>query len=284
MPYTPTEQTCRICDAVFMPRDWRQSYCLDCSTAPCIDCGGAKDARAPRCRACDTIFQRGRPKGRRAIPPIDTIISEVETIGLQSDKQYAFGYIIGVTFGDGYVGQVTDKIKHRCKDGSITVNTGTSYRPRLSVTEEWFANRFAEHWQIPTGRSVKVWSHTRSSFEKSTLKGARTGYTLTLYVAAPRHAKISRYLHHLKYVCEPSYALQFPVEVLKGFIQGMIDSEGYTSPKYTDIANKNTDLLDALVVMLDRLGIAAKVYNSPSQNVAHLRLSPSFLPPHTTYQ
>jgi len=67
--------------------------------------------------------------------------------------------------------------------------------------------------------------------------------------------------------------LDFPLEVMRGFLHGMIDSEGYLNPKVPkriDIANKDIDLLNTLVIMLERLGYTANVYTSPSQSVSHL--------------
>ena len=100
------------------------------------------------------------------------------------------------------------------------------------------------------------------------------GYVLKGFNAAASHRIFAPYFAHLKYQCDPSILLQFPDDVLRGFVQGMIDSEGYITDKYTDIANKNRALLNALVQMFARLGRQAKVYDSPSQNVAHLRLKP----------
>ncbi len=274
MPYTPKEKPCSVCKTPFMPRHWKQSVCAACATALCVDCGGKKDARSPRCRACDTKFQRGISKGRRPEKPIETVIAEVEAIGLRPDKQYAFGYVIGVIFGDGCVSRVTDKIKHRCTDGSITVNTETSYRPLLMVTEEWFAHCFANQWCILTGRTVTVRKGFRSNFETSTVL-KRKDYTITTFTVHPRSASVGRYLHHLKYKSAPAVLLKFPLDVFSGITQGMIDSEGYICAKYIDVSNMNIALLHVLAKMFNQLGTPARVYLSPSQKgCGHLRLKP----------
>ena len=209
-------------------------------------------------------------KNRREEKPIEQIISEAESIGLLPEKQYAFGYVIGVLFGDGSVSKdVHGNLKRA--DGTVRPRPVTLYRVRLQVTEQVFAERFASQWTILTGKTPSIMTTTRTDFSKSTLKGRREEYRVNLFNIGPRHAIFGRYLAYLKYEKHLSRMLDFPLEVIRGFVHGMIDSEGYVRAKYTDIANKDIDLLNTLVIMFENLGYAATVYTYPSQAVAHLR-------------
>jgi len=119
-----------------------------------------------------------------------------------------------------------------------------------------------------------VYTSFRTNFEKSTLRGRRKeGYSVQLFNVRQGHVLLTRYLAHLKYERHPSKMLDFPLEVMRGFIHGMVDSEGYLNPKRPeriDIANKDTRLLDTLVLMLNCLEFGGKVYTNPSQSVSRL--------------
>jgi len=214
-------------------------------------------------------------KNRREEKPIEQVISEAEAIGLLPEKQYAFGYVIGVVFGDGSVSKdVHGNLKRA--DGTVRPRPVTLYRVRLQVTEQVFAERFASQWTILTGKTPSIMTTTRTDFSKSTLKGRREEYRVNLFNIGPRHAIFGRYLAYLKYESDPSELLHFPLEVMRGFVHGMIDSEGYVRAKYTDIANKDIDLLNILVIMFARFGQKATVHTSLSQLVAHLRTKTTY--------
>lgn len=264
--------TCALCDALFTPRNIRQQYCSPCVNKPCPSCGKPKDVRAEKCKQCEFANRIGQPniKNRRERPPMEQVISDIEAIGLLPEKQYAFGYVIGVTFGDGCVNESTVQSKHTCKNGAVVIQVKQLLHIDLQVTSQDFANRFALQWKSLTGRTTKVGSFVRT-FRSSTLKGMPDEYTSRLFRVSIANIAFARYLAHLKYGSRPSELLKFPLEVVRGFVHGMIDSEGYVRPEYTDIANKDIDLLNTLVAMLEMLGYTATVYTSPSQSVAHLR-------------
>ncbi len=270
--------SCVRCGNPFTSRRNRQKYCPVCieQSHLCVDCGAIKhrSVRGPRCRKCTNILLIGKPnlKNRREEKPIEQIISEAESIGLLPEKQYAFGYVIGVVFGDGSVSKdVHGNLKRA--DGTVRPRPVTLYRVRLQVTEQVFAERFANQWTILTGKTPSIMTTTRTDFSKSTLKGRREEYRVNLFNIGPRHAIFGRYLAHLKYESDPSELLRFPLEAMRGFVYGMIDSEGYLNPKRPeriDIANKDIKLLDTLVLMLNCLEFGGKVYTNPSQTVSHL--------------
>ena len=271
-----TAKNCRRCSRVFMPRVGGQVYCDPCHT-PCIGCGGKKDVRGDRCKRCEYAGRIGRanPRNRRSEEPLANLIDRIESAFLAPTTAHAFGYVVGVMFGDGCISPVVDLIKYRCADGTITVHRNTSHRPRLAVTSEGFAQRFADRWNALTGRRVRVQRTTRSNFSSSTLKGLTQGRSVELFMVAPRHAPLGRYLHNLKYTRGADVALAWPIDAQRGFVEGMSDSEGYVSPSgYLDIANKDKSLLQVVSKMLGNLGYPARIYHSPSQAVSHLRTKP----------
>src|SRR6266571_4565201 len=107
-------------------------------------------------------------KNRRPEKPIEQIISEIETFGLLPEKQYAFGYVIGVLFGDGSISKETQRQSYIRSDGTRSPEMATIYLVRLQVTEQAFAERFGSQWEILTGRPAKLWSTVRTNFDKST--------------------------------------------------------------------------------------------------------------------
>jgi len=268
--------SCVLCGNPFTPKDIRQKRCPDCvlKRKSCAVCGIEKRSPGLRCVQCEYAARFGRPnlKIRREEKPIEQVISEAEVIGLLPEKRYAFGYVIGVIFGDGSISK--DVVKHlKRADGSPRVRPVTLYRVRLQVTEEAFAERFVKQWSVLTGKTPNIWQTTRTNFNKSTLKGRREEYSVQLFDVNFAHALFGRYLAHLKYGKHSSRALDFPIETTRGFVHGMIDSEGYLNakkPGRIDIANKDIGLLDTLVKMFASLGFKATIYTYPSQNVSHL--------------
>jgi hypothetical protein len=272
-----------MCSTAFTPRNVQQKYCSTCAHLdrrfgkPCEVCGVKKRFDAPRCKKCANLSRIDDGKtgqwNRREKKSIEQVIAEAETLGLLPEKQYTFGYVIGVVFGDGCAFPITSRIPHTRSDGTRRYHDSTTYCIKLQVTSHIFANRFAEHWNVLIGKFPRVKTSVRTNFSKSTLKGRSEKYRVQLFTVEPRHTLVGRYLRWLKYESEPSELLRFPLEVMRGFVHGMIDSEGYLNPKkpgFIDIANKNIKLLDTLVSMLERLNCKATVYTYPSQNVSHL--------------
>jgi len=132
--------SCVRCGNAFTPRRNRQKYCPSCieQSHTCVDCGVVqhRSVRGPRCKKCDSLNSIGKPRpwNRRPEKPIEQVISEVEAFGLLPEKQYAFGYVIGVIFGDGSITSETIRASHTCIDGTVTIRPSVMRRIRLSVT------------------------------------------------------------------------------------------------------------------------------------------------------
>ena len=285
IPRAPRRETlpaidCIVCGASFKPGSIAERRCPACilKSKSCEVCGVTKkDSPGPRCRKCTDIHRIDDGKtgkwNRREEKSIEQVISEVEAFGLLSEKQYAFGYVMGVVFGDGSISKVTNRIPYTRSDGTTRYHDSTIRLIRLSVTSQAFAERFAKHLEVLIDSPVRIWTSTRTNFDKSTLKGRREEYSVQLFTIDKCHVLLGRYLAYLKHDSELYELLRFPVEVTRGFVHGMIDSEGYVNDNYTDIANKRVALLDVMVFMFEQLGYSATVYTSPSQSVSHLRTS-----------
>lgn len=265
--------SCSLCGNSFTPRSNRQQRCSSCviKSKACETCGAKKQSGSPLCKKCFDVTRIGVPnlKNRHKDKPIEQVISEAEMLGLLPEKQYAFGYVMGVAFGDGSISRdIHNNLKR--SDGTVRPRSVTLYRVRLQVTSQAFAERFANQWTILTGKGPGIMTSTRTDFSKSTLKGRREEYCVQLFNVGPRHAVVGRYLFHLKYESELYELLRFPPEVMRGIIHGMIDSEGCEKGKHIDIANKRATLLDVLTLMLELLGYKATVYTYSSQDISHL--------------
>src|SRR2546429_4658233 len=111
---------CQLCGNLFTSRRSLQKHCPSCieKSHTCIDCGVQKhrSVRGPRCKKCSGISRIDDGKtgkwNRREEKPLEQVISEAETLGLLPEKQYAFGYVIGVVFGDGCITKETNAIPH----------------------------------------------------------------------------------------------------------------------------------------------------------------------------
>jgi len=265
-------KTCIGCGAEFIPHVGKQKWCYPCHK-PCPDCGCPKDVRAARCRKCDAAIQEGarKPNSGLKSPPIEKVVASIEALGLHPDRQFAFGYVIGVTFGDGSISVSTVRGKHLCKSGRITICTQTDHRFRLQVTCREFAEALARQWGVLTSITPGVSSSVRTTFSRTTLRG-HSPRPLRLYLVSPRNRPLARYLHRLKYEIGPVCFTDFPRQVQLGILCGMIDSEGYVAKKYLDVANKDVSLLKAVQALFLAFGYPTRIYQSPSQRVAHLRL------------
>lgn len=262
--------SCFNCGKPFTPRRHKQKYCSSCieQSHLCIDCGVRKhrSVRGPRCKKCTDAFKFGKPnlKNRREPLPIEQVITEVESFGLLPDKQYAFGYVIGVVFGDGAISKdVHDKLRR--SDGSPRLRPVVLYRIRLQVISQAFAERFANHWEILAGKRPTIMSTTRSHWPDSSLWKPEHRRDVKLFNVAPRHMLLGRYLAYLKFDSELYDLLRFPPDVMLGFMHGMIDSEGWVSRrnKRIEVSNKRATLLDVLGLMANSFGYTASVSEQP---------------------
>lgn len=103
--------------------------------------------------------------------------------------------------------------------------------------------------------------------KQSSLPTVPQGYTFRIHRVNPSYNRFGRYLHHIKYIAGASYLRKFAEpDVLRGILQGMIDSEGNQQPRYIRIFNTDLQLLEVLREICPRLGYrATRIYTSPSE-------------------
>lgn len=178
---------------------------------------------------------------------------------------YDAGYVVGVMLGDGYLAH--QRVKR--PSGSRSV----AFSLRLDVRSEAFARKFLDMARACTG--AKGWigkrlMNTRVCPELG-MKGGEKLYWRIIVISREWYEKLRPIERERQYDLLSEKSDQFA----QGFVDGMIDSEGYINPNYTDISNKDVQLLDLTAEFLRQLGHSARVYGPYpyARGVAHLRVS-----------
>lgn len=174
---------------------------------------------------------------------------------------YEAGYIIGAVTGDGYLWHAR---KHK-----IGV--------RLDICDGAFADKFERCAIAATGKKPwRCYSLRKSPGTPSIKMPAREMWQHRLGICS----------RDWFYKAEPfktgDYSLVGGMgnEFRTGFVQGLIDAEGYENPNYIDVANKNMDLLNIIATLVYDLGLGSvRVYGpySYARGVAHLRITKTSL-------
>lgn len=185
--------------------------------------------------------------------------------GSQLPDNYAGGYLLGVILGDGCIAT----IKH--SDGR------TAFQIRLDVKSEAFADKFRDALAACTGQSPFKTTSERTmkanpaiSMPETQIKTFVIGVTSREWYDILKPYKKDRKFDGI---------LERSTDFLRGFFQGVLDSEGYVGKTYTDIANKDIDFLGLLKNVLAVLGYPASIQGPYpySRGVAHLRTAPAFV-------
>lgn len=185
-------------------------------------------------------------------------------IPTETPETFDVGYIFGVVLGDGYLYK-----------RFVKKMNSNAYGILLAVTDSAFADRFAGTLE----RCVTSKPHRR---ERISLKKAnpKIGMPETIVIeqivslsSREWFDKISPVKHDRDFDVIRSKSLEFK----KGFLQGMLDSEGYVNygNKYTDISGKDLNLLAVVREIAEACGYKAKVYGPYpyARGVAHLRIN-----------
>lgn len=179
---------------------------------------------------------------------------------------YSAGYVVGVMLGDGCFAKSRSSTAN--KDGTRP----SAFALRLAVTSEAFAQKFATHIERLTGRRPWTGSYTRKRKANPALRMPESISTEWIVIRSSRewYERLWPIKHEHAYGRITDKGPEFKA----GFVSGMIDSEGYINPKYTDIANKDMALLELTVRMLGDIGHRAKIYGPYpySRGVAHIRV------------
>ncbi len=174
---------------------------------------------------------------------------------------YPAGYIVGVVMGDGWL---FDR-----KSGN-----SRAYGVRLDVTSKSFALEFKKQFEACRAGSVWVGERTVVRDSLSFLPGMPANYKSRMYRVSVGSREWFEKLKPVKKDRNLDLIRDKGSEFRKGFVQGMIDSEGYVNDKYTDIAGKDAALLDLTREFFESMGHKAKVYGPYpySRGVRHLRV------------
>ena len=249
---------CDLCGKVrklFKPEALRRKSdrCMDCQWAEmrrkgrvalvCPRCGKTKVVKKcvvrqgtlGYCRGCQIIYDKSIP---------DT---------------FNAGYVTGVMMGDGCF--------RPQKNGN-----SLGFVLRLDVKSEAFARKFRDVASQCTGNSG--WVGTYHRVNKANPKISMPAIDAMYWLAVIGSREWYEKLQPIKKAKDWSRLEGFGDEFARGFVDGMVDSEGYVNEKYTDIAGKDVGLLLLTEKYLKQLGYKTKIYKpySYSRGVSHLRV------------
>ncbi len=228
----------------------------------CRDCYNAERAEANvevTCPRCQKVWS-ARPTDlkRRKDGPYCTGCPRV--YDAEIPDTYAAGYVVGTILGDGF-------LYKRTQNGSV------GYGLRLEVTSKVFADEFAKQLSVCCPDQTP-WRGYRKVFGKGCPKIKMPAGESERHIVLIGSREWYEKLTPLKHGRNFSLIRLKGSEFRQGFVQGMIDSEGYVNPAYTDVANKDIALLAVVRDFLESMGHKAKIYGPYpyARGVAHLRV------------
>lgn len=177
----------------------------------------------------------------------------------EAPESFDFGYVAGAVIGDGSL---------LCRK----LNGSRAFYVQLSVTDLAFAERFRDHLAVCTGRKPSM--DSRTSTKKANLAIGMPETVVTEWRVSIGSREWYDRLKPYKIDHIFDDLLGRSEDFRRGFLQGLIDAEGYISPLgYVDIANKDVDLLAVVVAVMASIGESARVHGPYpySRGVAHLR-------------
>jgi len=155
------------------------------------------------------------------------------------------GFVVGTIKGDG----TTYIYKGRKKNGKWV--SGRSYKIDLKVTDKEFASRFNKSI-TKVLRRKKLYSLIKMKLDNKLAKKPR-------FRVCASDKKFYLWFNKLGYT--GIYQLLGDREFARGFIRGMVDSEGTTTKKYIRIVNKDEALLFLVKeALFSHFSIEAKKY------------------------
>lgn len=179
-------------------------------------------------------------------------------------ENFDTGYLFGVVLGDGYLSK-----RYVKKMNSF------SFGIKLAVTDIAFATRFAE--TLERYFENKPWRKAYTRTRKANPEIGMPETSVTEHVVSISSREWYDRIAPVKLGRDFSIIRSKNMEFRKGFLQGMLDSEGYISHqyRYTDIAGKDLALLESVAEIAREMGYKAKVYGPYpyARGVAHLRIN-----------
>lgn len=242
-------KSCRACYRKGCADERRQITCPKCGKIRFILRCMAHNYPLGYCRTCPRLYDASLP---------DT---------------YDGGYILGVMLGDGsLVENYHNKTSH------------TAYGLRLGATSENFVRKFGRALTVCTGKKpwVKLYRYAKKGSPNISMPNSISQDWTLIFWGREWYEKIYPFKRLKKYESIAAFSPEFKT----GFLQGMLDSEGYvfegktnsttrSKQPYTDIANKDVRLLNVVAECARIQGLKAKVYGPYpyARGVAHLRIA-----------
>lgn len=192
---------------------------------------------------------------------------------------YDAGYVLGTVLGDGSLAIQTRNRTYANADGTIDDYEAVGYTIRLNVIDRAFAEKFKHHLEVCLGRSAwmneKAYVHDRRAKPEIGMPATSCATWVVIGCSREWWDKLKPFKKDRRFDGLLDYGELFH----SGFIQGILDSEGYVRPgEYADIANKDLELLNLVRNVLASLGFDSKITGPYpySRGVTHLRIGPRF--------
>ncbi len=253
------------CEQCGKERKYDKSHFRKLELKLCRDCytGNLKSTRTevtcPRCGKSQMVSPSGKERLRNGSYCIGCEFVYDATI----PDTYSAGYIAGATLGDGFL-----FINKHNEQGTA------GYGLRLEVTSPVFANEYAKHLaECCPGHSI--WRGFREVYSEGWPEIKMPAGHSYRHIVSINNREWYEKLTPLKHGRKFELLANMGIEFRRGFVQGMIDAEGYINPNYTDVAGKDKELLGVVKDFLGSMGHKARIYGPYpyARGVAHLRVS-----------
>ena len=250
--------TCPDCG---LTRNYRPAEIAKRKSPTCWDCRSAKKRAARvtlKCPHCG--HERSLKPSEAAKRSGESCFHCARYVPAEMPDTYDADYVVGVVSGYGFL------ISDKKPDGRCGYYVG------LTVTDRAFAEKFRHHAAAAMNR--RPWMKPYVTSRDGTPEIGMPPTTVTDW-----HVKAgSRQWHDMlvPYKKDRNFdgILDKSEEFRRGFLQGVLDSDGYVSPHgYCDISKQDIALLEAVKAVLESLGERAAIYGPYpySRGVAHLR-------------
>lgn len=223
--------------------------CKVCGSEKVIRWGTRKNKQVWRCKSCGRYFTSGEKRKREERPII---------------FNYSLGYVVGVLVGDGSISRWRDYHYFDERGQQVPKAKATRIVPRfrygfqLQCKDKDFAETFARHLQEVTGRDVSPYPIKHKPVTEMAGNKLSKPYTFHGFRVQLTHKEL---YDKIKPLTEGlSWIKDADIEVRRGFLRGIVDSDGgVTKRPRVHLTNKDVNLLHLVRSLLDELGIKGHI-------------------------
>lgn len=229
--------------------------CKWCRSGQIIRYGGKGNKQLWHCKSCRKSFYFGLKKEKKEKPLL---------------FNYSLGYIIGVLVGDGSLSKwrdyhyFDDKFRQVPKSKATKIVPRYRYGLQLLVKDKDFAETFAKHLQIISGRNVSHYPVTCK--EVTEIAGNKLSKPYSFHGFRVQQTNKELYKKLLPLKEDLTWIYDANDDVKTGFLGGFFDSDGGTEKGRARITltKKDIKLLELTRSLLEEFEIYSNIYSCPS--------------------